>query len=186
MAFSFISCIFLSFTHTPGFGAFRYIYKLIEKMKLLFLLLLSSACTVTISGQSNKVPSTGKGIVYENRTDILNAPDCNASEAYLKKKVKAQLATFYTEYPYISVDFSSFKGQNGYTDKVNPGKIIYPFKIELLVYLKRSIKKEGKDFIELSTWKYDAVYKYATSPGKKCEFSIVPSSQKTLINRQVY
>ena len=56
----------------------------------------------------------------------------------------------------------------------------------MLVYLKRSIKKEGKDFIELSTWKYDAVYKYATTSGKKCEFSIVPSSQKTLINRQVF
>ena len=152
-------------------------------MKLIFLLVLSTVCTVTILGQTGKAPA---GITYEKRTDILNAPKCNASEVYLKKKVKAQLASFYTDYPLISVDFSSFKGQNGYDDKETPGKIVYPFKIEMLVYLKRKIVKEGKELTELCTWKYDSVYEYATKPGKKCEFRIVPSSQKTLINRQEY
>ena len=147
-------------------------------MKLLFLLVLSAVCTLTVLGQT--------GITYEKRTNMLKADDCKASEAYLKKKVKAQLANFYTDYPNIAVDFSSFKGQNGYSDKAIPGRIVYPYKIELLVYLKRKVMKEGKELTELCTWKYDAVYEYATKPGKKCDFSIVPSSQKTLINRQVF
>ena len=146
-------------------------------MKLLFLFLFSTVSTITILGQT--------GITYEKRTDILNAPKCNASEMYLKKKVKAQLATFYKEYPYISVDFSSFKGQNGYTDKKERTRIVYPFKIEMLVYLKRKVMKEGKPATEYVIWKYDSVYEYATKPGKKCEFYIVPSSQITLIKRQV-
>ena len=151
-------------------------------MKLLFLLVLSTFCTVTILGQTGTAPT---GITYEKRTDILNAPKCNASEVYLKKKIKAQLATFYKEYPYIAVDFSSFKGQNGYTDKQDATRIVYPFKIEMLVYLKRNVMKEGKEATEYVIWKYDSVYEYATKPGKKCDFKIVPSSQITLITRQV-
>jgi hypothetical protein len=156
-----------------------------ENMKLLFLLVVSTIFTVISSAQTNK-PVIGSGITYENRTDILKADDCNASEAYLKKKVKAQLANFYKEYPSIAVDFSSFKGQNGYNDKKTPGRIVYPYKIELLCYLKRKVTKEGKELTELSTWKYDAVYEYATGPGKKCDFKIVPSSQKTLIKRSEF
>ena len=149
-----------------------------EKMKLLMLLFLSAVCTVTVSGQT--------GITYEKRTDILKADDCKGSEVYLKKKVKAQLANFYTDYHYISVDFTSFKGQNGYNDKENPGRIVYPYKLEFLVYLKRNVLKDGKEKTEICTWKYDAIYEYATKPAKKCDFKIVPSSQKTLINRQVF
>lgn len=152
-------------------------------MKLLFLLLLSTVCTVTISGQTGKAPP---GITYEKRTDILNAPRCNASEAYLKKKVKAQLATYYKDYPYIAVDFTSFKGQNGYSDKEDATRIVYPFKIEMLVYLKRNVMKEGKERTEYTIWKYDSVYEYATKPGKKCEFYLVPSSQTTMVTRQMY
>jgi hypothetical protein len=148
-----------------------------KKMKLLFLLVLSTFCTVTLSAQT--------GITYEKRTAILNAPKCNASEVYLKKKIKAQLATFYEEYPYIAVDFSSFKGQNGYTDKTDATRFVYPFKIEMLVHLKRNIMKEGKEHTEYVTWKYDSVYEYATK-GKKCDFKIVPSSQITLITKQVF
>ena len=150
---------------------------MMKKIKLLLLLVLTTASTVSISGQ---------GIVYENRTSIPKADMCKSSEVYIKKKVKAQLASFYTDYPLISVDFSSFKGQNGYDDKEIPGKIVYPFKIEMLVYLKRKIVKEGKELTELCTWKYDSVYEYATMRGKKCEFRIVPSSQKTQINRQEF
>jgi len=157
-----------------------------EKMKHLWLLLLATACTVQLSAQTGNTPAPGTGIIYEKRTDILKADDCKGSEAYVKKKVKAQLANFYKDYPLISVDFSSFKGQTGYNDKATPGRIVYPYKLEFLVYLKRNVLKEGKDAIEISTWKYDAVYEYATRPGKKCDFRIVPSSQKTLIKRQVF
>jgi len=155
-------------------------------MKLILLLALTTACTVTISAQTGNTPVTGTGIVYEKRTDILKADDCKGSEAYVKKKVKAQLANYYKDYPLISVDFTSFKGQTGYNDKATPGRIVYPYKLEFLVYLKRNVLKEGKEAVEISTWKYDAVYEYATKPGKKCDFSIVPSSQKTLLKRQVF
>lgn len=146
-------------------------------MKLLFLIVLSAIATSSVSAQ---------GIRYENRTDLLNADACKASEVYLKKKVKAQVAAFYTDYPLISVDFTMFKGQHGYNPKDNPTKFIYPYKIEMLVYLKRTITKEGKELTELVTWKYDAVYEYATLPGKKCEFSIVPSSQITRISHKEF
>lgn len=152
-------------------------------MKLLILVLLSTVYSVTILGQTGIAPS---GITYEKRINILNAPKCNASEVYLKKKVKAQLATYYKDYPYIAVDFSSFKGQHGYTDKEDPTRIVYPFKIEMIVYLKRSVMKEGKEGTEYVIWKYDSEYEYATRPGKKCEFYIVPSSQITLITKQVF
>ena len=137
-------------------------------MKLFFLLVLSTLCTITISGQTGKAPA---GITYEKRTDILNAPRCNASEVYLKKKVKAQLATYY---------------KDGYSDKEDAKRIVYPFKIEMLVYLKRNVMKEGKELTEYTIWKYDSEYEYATRPGKKCEFYIVPSSQITLITKQVF
>lgn len=171
------------FYETPGKIIRTYVcnlplYLAMKKMKLSILLILAIACTAIVSAQT--------GIRYEKRTDILKADLCNASEAYLKKKVKAQLANFYAEYPYLSVDFDFFKGQNGYTDKNIPGKFIYPFKIEMLVYLKRTVMQEGKEKTELCTWKYDAVYEYATLPGRKCEFRIVPSSQKTLIKKLVY
>ena len=94
------------------------------------------------------------------------------------------MATFYEDYPYIAVDFSSFKGQNGYTDKQDATRIVYPFKIEMMVYLKRSVMKEGKEHTEYVIWKYDSEYEYATKR-KKCDFSIVPSSQITLITKQV-
>ena len=105
-------------------------------MKPLLLLALATFITFDLSAQKG-------AIKYENRTDILHADDCNASEVYLKKKIKAQLANYYTDYPFIYVDFTSFKGQNGFNDKTNPKKIVYPYKIEMLVYLKRMITKDG-------------------------------------------
>jgi hypothetical protein len=156
-----------------------------EKRKLLLLLLVTTVATFTLSAQTDKGAIRG-GFIYEKRTDILAAPDCNGSETYLKKKIKAQLANYYKDYPYIGVDFTSFKGQNGYSDKEDPHKIIYPYKIEMLVYLKRMVMKDGKEHTEYSTWKYDAVYGYATKPGKKCEFFMVPSSQITLVRRDVF
>jgi len=154
-------------------------------MKLILLFVLSLVCTATLSAQADKGAIKG-GIIFEKRTDLLNAPDCNASEAYLKKKIKAQLANYYTDYPSIAVNFTSFKGQNGYSDKTDPKRFVYPYKIEMLVYLKRKVTKEGKEKTEYSTWKYDAVYEYATRPGKKCEFRLVPSSQTTLITRKEF
>jgi predicted YcjX-like family ATPase len=149
-------------------------------MKLPFLLVFSLALF------SSQLSAQTTGIKYEKRTDWLNAKDCKASETYLKKKIKAQLAAAYTDYPDIAVDFKSFKGQNGYADKVKPGRFVYPYKIEMLVFLRRKINKEGKELTELTTWKYDAVYEYATLKGGNCEFYKLPSSQITRTNHQEF
>ena len=147
-------------------------------MKLLLLLVLATAGSLILTAQ--------KGIKYEKRMDLLNAKECKASEVYLKKKIKAQLANYYTDYPEIAVDFSSFKGQNGYTDKIVPGKFVYPYKIEMLVFLRRKMTKDGKEKTEVYTWKYDAVYEYTTIRGGTCEFKLLPSSQITRTNHQVF
>jgi len=155
-------------------------------MRSLLLLALTTAWTITLSAQTVQTPAPGTGIIFENRTDIPNAPNCNPSEVYLKKKVKSLLAKFYKEYPQIAVDITSFKGQNGYSDEKDTGRIVYPYKIEVLVYLKRKVMKEGKEYTEYSTWEHDSVYEYATKPGKKCEFYLVPSSDSKLISRELY
>ena len=153
------------------------------KQLLLSVLLLFS---LAVSAQTTNSVSKWNGIRFENRENVMNASKCNASENYLKKKVKAQLATYYKDYPWISVDFTSFKGQHGYNDKETTGKIIYPFKIEMTVYLKRIITKEEKQYTEYTIYKYDSEYEYATTPKKKCEFRIVPSSGIKLVTKEEY
>ena len=46
--------------------------------------------------------------------------------------------------------------------------------------------KDGKEKTEVYTWKYDAVYEYATIRGGTCEFKLLPSSQITRTNHQVF
>jgi hypothetical protein len=150
-------------------------------MKYVIIVLLATAYSFSASSQAGKT-STFHGIVYESRTTVPAAPDCNPSEVYLKKKVKALVANNYKDYPYISVDFKSFKGQKGYSDSKDPKRIVYPFKMEFTVYLRRSVMKEGKQKIEVTTMDYDAVYEYASKPEKKCEFYMVPST-KTRVTR---
>lgn len=115
-------------------------------------------------------------IRYENREVVLKAFSCRPSEQYIKKNVKAHLAGFYKDYSSIYVDFTSFKAQHGYDDIKVKGQHIYPYKIEMLVYLKRTLTFGGKQYTEYQTWEFDRVYEYATRPGKKCEFYPVPAS----------
>src|SRR5687767_13955211 len=141
------------------------------KQSFLFLvnmMLSGIAFTQTMPASKNdSIPGTN--LFYESRTDILEAPDCNPSEVYLKKKIKADIAKHFENHPYIAVDFTSFKGQHGFSNKKNPDKIVYPYEIEMFVHVKRILIKEGKNFTEYQTWKYERVYEYATMPGKKCE-----------------
>ena len=153
-------------------------------MKHPFLFLATILLTITLSAQKLVTPAPWTGIKFENRAAMPKAPACNGSEAYLKKKIKALLAVTYKDYPWIWVDFKSFKGQNGYTDKLDSSRIVYPYKIEMQVYLKRTIVKEEKDRTEYTVWKYDAEYEYSTKPKKNCAFRMVPSSQVTLVTRE--
>jgi len=155
-------------------------------MKQLLVLLITTSFVLNVSSQTVKTTTIKGGIAYESPKDIPSAPNCNPSEMYLKKKVKALMANTYRDYPYISVDITSFKGQKGYTDKKDSSRIVYPYKIEVTVYVKKPVTKDGKLYNEVSKWEYDAVYEYATRPGKKCEFYMVPSSKSKLISKDLY
>ena len=127
------------------------------------------------------------GITYENRNDIMPAPDCNPSEAYLKKKIRAQVAKdHFRDFPMMAVDITSWKGQNGYDDKKYAGQVVYPFKIEMMVYIKRKVMKDGKEKTEYQTWKFDRVYEYATRAGGKCEFYAVPANDSKMISSEIF
>jgi hypothetical protein len=123
----------------------------------------------------------GRPTRYENRDIVLKAFSCRPSELYIKRNVKAQLAGSYKDYTSIYVDFTSFKAQNGYDDTKVKGQHIYPYKIEMLVYLKRTLTFGGKQYTEYQTWEFDRVYEYATRPGKNCEFyPVSPSGAKKI------
>lgn len=127
------------------------------------------------------------GLTYENRNDIMPAPDCNPSEAYLKKKIKAQVAKdHFKDFPMIAVDITSFKGQDGFDDKKNSGQVVYPYKIEMLVFIKRKVMKDGKEQTQYQTWKFDRVYQYATRRGGKCEFYPIPSGDPKLVTTDIF
>lgn len=121
-------------------------------------------------------------IRYENRDLVIKAFSCRPSETYVKKNVKADLAMHFKEYGYLFVDFTSFKGQKGFDDPKVKGMQVFPYKIEFLAYLKRTLFFGGKAYTEYQTWEFDRVYEYATRPGKQCEFRAVPSSDAKLIS----
>jgi hypothetical protein len=137
-----------------------------------------------IRPQANPIAKLGpsRQIRYENRSNLIKAFSCRPSETYIKRNVKAQLAGFYKDYSDIYVDFTSFKGQKGYDDKKVKNQQVYPYKIEMRVYLKRTLTMGGKIFSEYQTWEFDRVYEYATRPGKKCEFSVVPDSNGKMLS----
>jgi hypothetical protein len=118
---------------------------------------------------------------YQNRSKLLTPYDCRASEKYIKKNTWIQLAWQYKDYHAIAVEFTSFKAQNGYEDKEHKKRYVYPYKIEMLVHLKRTVTIRGKEYTEYQTWEFDRTYEYATRPGKKCEFYLLPSSDAKLL-----
>jgi hypothetical protein len=131
----------------------------------------------------NGLNQYGQGVrfPYMARNKALNSFRCNGSENGIKKNIRAKLAEEFKDYQFIAVDFTSFKGQNGYDDTKFKGQQVYPYKIEMLVHLKRTIYVRGRAFIEYQTWEYDREYNYATRPGKKCEFYPVTGSAGKLL-----
>jgi hypothetical protein len=125
----------------------------------------------------------GQGVkfAYQYRNKAMNGFRCNGSEAGVKKNIRAKLAEHFKDYQFIAVEFTSFKAQHGYEDPKFKGQQVYPYKIEMLVHIKRTIFVRGKSYSEYQTWEYDRVYEYASRPGKKCEFYPVPASDSKLL-----
>ena len=146
-----------------------------------YLVKLSDGKKVNIPSQSpekwirpvaSKLAMLGpdKQIRYEKSSRLISGFSCRPSETYIKKNVKARIAEYFNDYPQIFVDITSFKAQNGYEDPKNKGQFIYPYKIEMRVYLKRTLLFGGEEYYEFQTWEFDREYEYATRPGKQCEF----------------
>ncbi len=128
----------------------------------------------------------GARIPYQRRDYQMKAIRCNPSEAGVKKNILSLMAAYYKDYSHISVDVTSLKGQNGYDDPNNKGQFVYPYKIEMLVHLKRTLLFGGRAYTEYQTWEFDRIYEYATRPGKKCAFYAVPSSDAKLVSKGWY
>ncbi len=124
-------------------------------------------------------------LAYERRSNVMKNIKCNGSEAAVKRNIKSQMASLFADYPYIFVDFSSFKGQDGYESKKFPGQQVYPYKIEMLVHLRRSLIFAGREYTEYQTWEFDREYEYVSLRGRKCEFYATQSDMK-LVSRGWY
>lgn len=127
-----------------------------------------------------------KQIRYERSSLLIRAFSCRPSETYIKRNVKARIAEYFKDYPSLFVDITSFKAQNGYDDRKVKNQQVFPYKIEMLVYLKRTVLFGGKEFYEYQTWEFDRVYEYATRPNKQCDFYAVPSSDARLLSQGWY
>lgn len=134
-----------------------------------------------VSGHGLNKYGQGVTFAYQYRNKAMNGFRCNASETGIKKNIRAQLAEYYKDYHFIAVEFTSFKAQHGFEDPKQKGQQVFPYKIEMLVHLKRTVTIRGTQYSEYQTWEFDRVYEYATRPGKKCEFYPVPASDAKLL-----
>lgn len=127
-----------------------------------------------------------KQIRYESSVQAIKGFSCRPSEVYIKKSIKAKLAEYFKDYNEIFVDHTSFKAQNGYEDPKIKGRFVYPYKIEMRVFLKRTVLFAGKPYYEYQTWEFDRVYEYATRGKKQCELYPVPANDAKLLSSGWY
>lgn len=127
-----------------------------------------------------------KQIRYERSALLIRAFSCRPSETYIKRNVKARIAEQFKDFPSVFVDFTSFKAQNGYDDPKVKNQQVFPYKIEMLVYLKRTVLFGGKEFYEYQTWEFDREYEYATRPNKQCAFYALPSGDAVMKSQGWY
>ena len=137
------------------------------------------AATLAMLGPDKKVR-------YERSVQAIKGFSCRPSEVYIKKSIKAKLAEHFKDYNEIFVDYNSFKAQNGYEDSKIKGRFVYPYKIEMRVFLKRTVLFGGKAYYEYQTWEYDRVYEYATRGKKQCELYPVPANDAKMLSSGWY
>ena len=125
----------------------------------------------------------GGEIPFQNREKMIHPVDCRPTEKFIKKNLRSLMAADYREFEYIYVDFPKYKPQHGYNDPKNEGQFIYPYELEWLVHLKRTVQMGGRLYTEYQTWEYDREYAYATRGKKKCEFYPLEMDPPKLISR---
>jgi hypothetical protein len=125
----------------------------------------------------------GAKIPYQNRLAMIQPIDCRFSEKFVKKNLRTLMASEYKDFESIYVNVTAFKPQHGYEDSKIKGRLIYPYKIEMLVHLKRTVLMGGRLYTEYQTWEYDREYAGATLPKKKCEFYPLQTAGPKLLSR---
>ena len=125
----------------------------------------------------------GQKLPFEKRTAAVQPIDCRPSEKYIRKNVRSLMAAQYKDFDYIYVDITTVKPQKTEKDEKKGGQTIYPFKIEMLVHLKRTLLMGGRLYTEYQTWEFDREYAYAPLGKNKCEFYPLQLAEPKLISR---
>jgi hypothetical protein len=125
----------------------------------------------------------GAKIPFQSREKMIQPVDCRPTEKFIKKNLRSLMAAEYTGFDFIYVDFPKYKPQHGYNDPKNEGQFIYPYELEWLVHLRRTVMMGGQVYTEYQTWEYDREYAYATRGKRKCEFYPLEHDAPKLISR---
>lgn len=128
----------------------------------------------------------GARLPYVKRSSEIQAIDCRPSEKYIRKNLRSIMAAEHPGFEYIYTDITKVKPQHGYDDPGNKGQFVYPYKIEMLIHLKRTVQMGGRYYTEYQTWEYDREYAYATRPKRKCEFYPLQHAAPKMIARAWY
>ncbi len=125
----------------------------------------------------------GAKIPFQDRKAAIQAIDCRPSEKYIRKNLRSMMASEWKGFEYIYVDITTVKPQKTEKDNKKAGQEIYPYKIEMLVHLRRTLLMGGRVYTEYQTWEYDREYAYAPKGKKKCEFYPLQLAAPKLISR---
>ncbi len=125
----------------------------------------------------------GAKIPFQSREKMIQAIDCRPTEKFIKKNIRSLMAAEYKDFDFIYVDFPKYKPQHGYSDPKNDGQFIYPYELEWLVHLRRTVLMGGLLYTEYQTWEYDREYAYATRGKKKCDFYPLEMDAPKLVSR---
>jgi hypothetical protein len=122
-------------------------------------------------------------IPFQDRESLVQEIECKPTEKFVRKNLRTLMAREYKDFEYIFVDITKVKPQHGEDDPKYEGQFIYPYKIEMLIHLKRTVLMGGKLYTEYQTWEYDREYAYATRGKRKCEFYPLQFAPPKLISR---
>lgn len=125
----------------------------------------------------------GAKIPFQSRVSLVQPVDCRPTEKYIRKNLRSLMAAEHKDFDFIYVDFIKVKPQHGYDDKKNEGQFIYPYELEWLVHMKRTVMMGGILYTEYQTWEYDREYAYATRGKRKCDFYPLEMDAPILVSR---
>jgi hypothetical protein len=125
----------------------------------------------------------GAKLPFQRRLNVIKSIDCRPSEKYIRKNLSSMMASEWKDFEFIYVDITTVKPQKTEKDPKKADQEIYPYKIEMLVHLKRTVLMGGRLYTEFQTWEYDREYAYAPKGKRICEFYPLQLARPNLISR---